>query len=109
MSAGPPLLRHLVLFAFRTTSTPAEITELCAAFARLPQAIPGIAAFEWGVDVSPEGLQRGYTHAFLLTFASEPDRNAYLVHPAHLAFVTAAGPHLAQSLVVDYWAQQDIL
>jgi hypothetical protein len=103
------MLRHVVLFAFLQTSSPADIADVCAAFARLPQAIPGIAGFEWGVDVSPEGLQHGFTHSFLLTFVSDAARDAYLVHPAHLAFVAAARPHLSQSLVVDYWAQPDTL
>lgn len=99
------MLRHLVLFAFRETASPTDRAGVCAAFALLPQAIPNIIAFEWGVDVSPEGLQAGFTHAFLLTFASDPDRDAYLVHPAHQAFVSQAGPHLTQAMVVDYWAQ----
>ena len=100
------MLRHVVLFAYHNSTTPDEIAALCAAFTELPQAIPGIAGFEWGADVSPEGLQRGFTHCFLLTFASSAERDAYLVHPAHLAFVETARPHLAQSLVVDYWASR---
>lgn len=98
------MLRHIVLFAFRETAAPADIAGVCTAFAHLPQTIANVVAFEWGVDVSPEGLQAGFTHAFLLTFVSEPDRDAYLVHPAHRAFVELASPHLAQTLVVDYWA-----
>lgn len=101
------MLRHVVLFAFRPSSSPEEIAGVCAAFARLPQTIPGIAAFEWGVDVSPEGLQRGFTHCFLLTFATAADRDAYLVHPTHRTFVESVAPYLAQSMVVDYWAQED--
>lgn len=102
------MLRHVVLFSFRKSSSPPEIAALIAAFTHLPQAIPDIAGFEWGADVSPEGLQRGFTHCFLLTFASDAHRDAYLVHPAHVAFVEAAAPHFAGSLVVDYWAQ-DVL
>ncbi len=102
------MLRHVVLFSFRETASPSDIAAATAAFARLPQAIPDIAGFEWGADVSPEGLQRGFSHCFLLTFASAAARDTYLVHPAHLAFVEAVSPHIAGSLVVDYWAQ-DVL
>ena len=68
-------------------------------------AIPGIAAYEWGTNVSPEGLNDGFTHCFTLTFAAAEDRDAYLVHPAHRQFVEKLKPALAKSLVLDYWAR----
>jgi hypothetical protein len=72
---------------------------------RLPSAIPGIVAYEWGTNVSPEGLNDGFTHCFTLSFAKAEDRDAYLVHPAHQAFVQTLGPCLERSLVVDYWTR----
>jgi ABC-type glycerol-3-phosphate transport system permease component len=53
------------------------------------------------LDVSPEGIAHGYTHCFLLTFASATDRDAF---PAHQAFVASLQPVLEQALVIDYWA-----
>lgn len=99
------MLRHVVLFAFRPEAAPGEVERVCAHFARLPQEIDLVRGFEWGTDVSPEGLQQGFTHCFLLDFAGESDRDAYLAHPAHRAFVEAAQPVLAGALVVDYWSQ----
>lgn len=98
-------LRHVVLFAFSADAPASEIQRVCDHFARLPGEIDLIRAFEWGVDVSPEGIARGYTHCFLVTFASEADRDAYLVHAAHRAFVVAATPFLGSALVVDYWCE----
>ncbi|MDO1502682.1 Dabb family protein [Winogradskyella maritima] len=37
--------------------------------------------YEWGTNNSPEGLDKGFTHAFFLTFKSEEDRAIYLPHP----------------------------
>ncbi len=98
------ILRHVVLFAFAPEATPAEIASVEAAFAALPDAIPEIVAFEWGRDVSVEGKAQGFTHCFLVTFANEAGRAAYLPHPAHLAFVELASRHRAKGLVFDYWA-----
>jgi hypothetical protein len=98
-------LRHVVLFAFKDSATLERIDAVVADFGLLKERIPGIVAYEWGTNVSPEGLNQGYTHCFTLTFASENDRDAYLVHPAHQAFVDTLGACLEKSLVVDYWAQ----
>ncbi|MGE5945005.1 MAG: Dabb family protein, partial [Flavobacteriales bacterium] len=52
---------------------------------------------------SPEGLNKGFTHCFLVTFDSEEDRAVYLPHPAHKAFIDILSPHLDDVLVIDYW------
>ncbi len=98
------LLRHVVLFSFKATADRAAVTAVEAAFARLPEQIDLIRAYEWGTNVSPEGIAQGYTHCFLLTFTSAADRDAYLVHPAHQAFVASLQPVLEKALVIDYWA-----
>lgn len=98
-------LRHVVLFAFRNTATADEVDAVVGDFGRLQEAIPGITAYEWGTNVSPEGLNDGFTHCFTLTFARAEDRDAYLSHPAHQRFVGTLGACLERSLVVDYWAR----
>ena len=98
------VLRHVVLFPFTETSTPADVEKIVAAFRGLPAKIPQIKAFEWGTDVSPEGKSQGLTHCFLVTFASEADRDTYLPHPAHQEFVSIVGPHVEKACVVDFWA-----
>ena len=97
-------LRHVVLFAFAETVTPTQLQAIEQAFAALPSQIAEIKGFEWGTDVSVENLADGYTHCFLVTFASPLDRDTYLVHPAHRAFVAGLQAHLAKALVIDYWA-----
>ncbi len=100
-----PSLRHVVLFAFKDNASEEAVDAVVADFGRLPAEIPGIGAYEWGTNVSPEGLNEGFTHCFTLTFASAADRDAYLVHPAHERFVGTLGSCLERSLVVDYWTQ----
>jgi hypothetical protein len=97
-------LRHVVLFKFKDEATSEQIDEVVEAFRALPDKIDEIHAFEWGTDVSPEGLSQGLTHAFLLTFRTEEDRDAYLPHPAHKEFGQLLRPILDKVTVVDYWA-----
>ena len=107
MSVNEPdsLLRHVVLFSFKEESYPEGARQVEEAFAALPGKIPEIYDYEWGTNNSPEELNRGLTHAFLVTFKSEADRAVYLPHPDHLAFVKVLKPHLKDVTVLDYWAK----
>lgn len=106
MPATPAsVLRHVVLFSFKNDAPFEAVDVVVAGFAALPAAIPGIVAYEWGTNVSPEGLNDGFTHCFTLTFAAAEDRDAYLNHPAHQRFVGTLGACLERSLVLDYWTR----
>jgi quinol monooxygenase YgiN len=96
------MLRHLVLLKFKAEAAPAEVEAIVQAFAALRESIDAVSGLEWGTDVSPEGLAKGFTHAFLLSFADAAARDAYLPHPDHQAFVERLQPLLADVLVIDY-------
>lgn len=98
------LLRHVVLVKFKDSATAEQVKEAEQLFVGLKKQIDEIEDFEWGTNDSPEGLSQGFTHCFLVTFKTEEDRNAYLPHKAHLAFVEQARPLFDKVLVVDYWA-----
>lgn len=97
------VLRHVVLFKFKEDTSKEDIKKVEDAFSALPSKIPEIAEYEWGINNSPEGLDKGYTHVFFLTFKSEEDRAVYLPHPDHKAFGELLGPHLDDVHVMDYW------
>lgn len=100
-----PALRHVVLFKFKAEAKPEDIQKVENAFRDLPKKINLIQSFEWGTNVSPEKLDQGLTHCFFLTFKSEADRNAYLIHPAHKEFGAMLGPYLDKVVVLDYWTK----
>lgn len=100
------LLRHVVLFKFKDSASEADVREIVDAFRALPDQIDGITGFEWGTNVSPEGLADGFTHCFFVTFRDERSRDEYLPHPDHKTFGEILGPHLDKVLVVDYWARK---
>ncbi|WP_090168232.1 Dabb family protein [Neolewinella agarilytica] len=104
-AAPDSLLRHAVMFSFKEESYPDGVAMVEAAFRELPEKIDAIHDFEWGTNNSPEGLDKGFTHLFFVTFKSEADREVYLPHPDHQAFVEVLGPHLADVLVLDYWTR----
>lgn len=97
-------LRHVVLFKFKDSATPADIKRVETAFRALPTQIPEIRGFEFGTNNSPENLAQGFTHCFFLTFDNEAGRAAYLPHPAHKAFGEVLRPFLDKVLVIDYQA-----
>jgi hypothetical protein len=100
------VLRHVVLFGFKATSSQQDVDGIVAAFQALPSKITEIKGFEWGTNSSPEGLNQGLTHAFTVTFHSDADRDAYIPHPAHQEFVGLLGPHLDKVTVIDYWTKE---
>ncbi|MGB6151452.1 MAG: Dabb family protein [Pricia sp.] len=100
------VLRHVVMFKFKEGTSQEEINKVQEAFSALPSKIPQIHSYEWGTNNSPEGLDKGFTHVFFLTFKSEEDRAAYLPHPDHKAFGDVLGPHLDDVLVLDYWSNE---
>ncbi len=98
-------LRHVVMFGWKAGADSSAIHHIVAAFKALPTQINVIKSLEWGVNNSPENLNQGLTHCFFLTFASEKDRNEYLVHPAHKAFAQLLPDVMEKVTVLDYWAQ----
>ena len=95
-------LRHLVLLKFKPAVSVEQQLVLCAAFAALAGQIDAVQHLEWGINNSPEGLAKGFTHCFNLQFADEAARAQYLPHPAHQAFVKILQPALDDVLVLDY-------
>jgi alpha-N-acetylglucosamine transferase len=93
---------HVVHFKFKADAKPEQIQKVTAEFAALKGKISEIQSFNWGTDVSPEKLSDGFTHCWVMTFKNEKDRDAYLVHPAHKAFVEILKPVLEKPLVVDF-------
>ncbi len=100
VAANP--LHHIVLVQFKEDASPKQVQHVLAEFQRLPSRVPGITGFQWGTDNSPEGLQQGFTHGFLMTFASAEALEAYLPHPEHQAFVEILLPAVEKIFVCDF-------
>ena len=101
---GP--IRHVVHFKFKKEATAEQIQKITEEFAALKKKIEVVDSLEWGTNSSPEGLDKGFTHCWIASFKTAKDRDAYLVHPAHKAFVEILLPILDEALVVDFVPQK---
>ncbi|WP_025885618.1 Dabb family protein [Asaia prunellae] len=114
----PGLLRHVVMFRYKSSATPAMRAEVTARFLRLvqdsrrPDGTHPVKSIEMGMQNSGEGVDAGLQQAFIVTFASEGDRNFYVgkpvimdpawFDPAHEAFKEFAAPAIEKVVVFDF-------
>lgn len=99
-------VRHVVVFKYKDTVPPEQVNEITKVFLDLPDKIPGIECMEWGTNISPENLNKGLTHCYLLTFKDAAARDAYLPHPEHKAFGKLLSGKLEDVFVIDYTPQK---
>ncbi len=99
------LLRHVVIFKFKDSSSAADIQKVADTFFALKKIVPQIVDMEWGINNSPENFNQGFTHCFMLSYKSEQDLASYQQHPAHKAFQEVLKPHMEKVFVVDYWVK----
>jgi len=78
-----PQVKHVVLLKLQSTLTPARAQEIFAALAGLVEKVPGLLDFSGGPYASPEGLQQGFTHGFVMTFQDVASRDGYLTNADH--------------------------
>jgi hypothetical protein len=97
-------VRHVVVFKYKPTATPAQIAQVTQELGALKNKIPGIVSFEHGVNHSPEKKNLGFTHVYLLTFKDAAARDIYLPHPEHKKFGQLLGKLgiMDDVFVVDY-------
>ena len=78
------MIRHIVLIKFQTNTTEDKISEIFSKLSALTKTISGARNFTGGRSNSPEQIERGYMHAFVIDFDSWADLKAYAEHPEHL-------------------------
>lgn len=93
---------HFVGFAFHAQTSQDTVEKILKSFRDLESKIPLILDFRSGLNNSPEGLNKGCTYGFILTFRSEIERDQYLIHPDHKAFVSLVKNHLSEVFVFDF-------
>jgi hypothetical protein len=96
------MIRHIILIRFKSTAKIDEINELKASFESMPLKVEGVHSTEWGLNDSPEGKNKGYTHAVLMNFVDNAGRDNYLPHPEHDELKKIFGPILDDLVVFDY-------
>ena len=96
------MIRHILVIQFKPKASDSSIERVKEAFLAIPTKIAGVESVEWGVNNSPENLNRNFTHCVLMTFADEEARQRYLPHPEHEALKEKFLPVLNSIVVLDY-------
>ena len=100
------MIRHIVLIKVKKETPQEKIDDVFDILGALKDRIPGILDFSAGVNNSPEGIARGYTHVFMMDFVDSAARDAYLPHPEHKAIQPPLMDILAEDeykvLVIDF-------
>ena len=95
-------VKHVVLLKFKSGTTAQQIGGFYSSLAGLKKDIAGLKDFVGGPYSSPEGLNQGYTHGFVMTFADAASRDVYLPHPAHEAVKGQIVPHVDAIVAFDF-------
>ncbi len=99
------MIRHIVLVRFRPAVGEAEIASLFADLQAIKAVLPGVLSITAGRSESPEQMERGYMHGFVVDFVDWAALAAYQEHPDHrrvgAALVAGAVGGLAGILVFD--------
>ncbi|CAG7554976.1 unnamed protein product, partial [Fusarium equiseti] len=92
---------HTVLFQFKSDVDSSQVREACLANPFINT--PYIVSLVGGKDNSPEGMQNGLTHGFVVIFNSTEDRDYYVkTDPAHQDFISKVGSLLEKVTVLDF-------
>ena len=77
------MIRHIVLIKFRSDVDEQAIADIFAALEALTQKLSGAHGCTGGRSDSPERIERGYKHGFVIDFDSWADLETYANHPEH--------------------------
>ena len=62
------MIRHIVLTKFRPDVTEETVAQIYNGLAKVAEALPGAKGFTGGRSQSPEQIERGYMHGFVMDF-----------------------------------------
>ena len=92
---------HLVLVKFAEAKMH-RAAELLVALNDLRRQMPGFLSCQGGPYASPEGLNQGYTHGYVMQFADAATRDRYLVHAEHEKIKQSFLPDLEGVVAFDF-------
>ena len=79
------MIRHIVLIRFRPEVSEAEIAAIFSDLAAIQAVLRGVRSITAGRSESPEQIERGYMHGFVVDFDDWAALAAYQSHPDHKA------------------------
>lgn len=89
------MIRHIVLFKFKSEVSETKISELFKELHEIEGKLPDLLGITSGRSESPEQMERGYMHGFVADFKSWDGLQAYQDHPDHQAIGAKLTEHAA--------------
>ena len=79
------MIRHIVLTKFTPDTSEETIAEIYAGLSDLSRRLDGASGFTGGRSESPEQIERGYMHGFVIDFDDWDALRNYADNPEHQA------------------------
>jgi hypothetical protein len=95
-------VKHVALIKFRQGTSEEQTQQVFEQLMDLSEEVPGVEDYVAGVNNSPEGLNKGYTHGFVMTFTNAAARDAYLTHSEHERVKASVLPLVEEVLILDF-------
>ena len=99
-------IQHIVCIKFKKQVKDKQIRSLEHSFVALQNKIPGVISINGGINNSPENLNKGFSHCFVIKFENDQARTDYLPHHEHQRFVSVLKPLMEDVLVIDFELKQ---
>lgn len=77
------MIRHIVLIRFRDDTAQTTMDAIFADLHRIQTVLPGILSITSGQSKSPEAMERGHMHGFVVDFTDWGALAAYQDHADH--------------------------
>lgn len=77
------MIRHIVFIKFKPEISDAEIAAIFDELYAIKDKLPGVLSITSGKSESPEQMERGYMHGFVVDFVDWDALQAYQDHPDH--------------------------
>jgi hypothetical protein len=95
-------VKHIGLVKFKEGTSEEQINNLFEQLLDLSESVAGIEDYVSGPNTSPEGLNEGLTHGFVMTFTDAAARDAYLSHPDHERVKVTFLPLIEKIVILDF-------
>ncbi len=97
-------IKHVVLLKVKPGASEEQVQQAFRELRGLKELVPGLTDFQGGPYSSPEGLNQGYSHGFIMTFEDAASRDAYLPHPEHERVKRVVNPLVESVIAFDFQA-----
>ncbi len=95
-------VKHIALFKFKEGTTEGQINKIFDDILDLTENVTGVEDYVSGTNNSSEGLNKGFSHGFVMTFVDAAARDAYLANSDHERVKALLLANIEDGLVFDF-------